>query len=150
MKQKLSLKARALNFLSKREYSARELALKLQPYATENDDIEAIISWLQEKNFLSEERFVESYVRQRISRYGNQKILYDLQNYHIVSPIIEEITETLKETELARALALWKRRFGKPPQTIQEKAKQIRFLQYRGFPLNIIQKIIKGDFPDYD
>ena len=64
--------------------------------------------------------------------------------------MIQEITESLQETELQRAFALWERKFGKPPETLQEKAKQIRFLQQRGFPGNIIRQVIKGDLPDFD
>lgn len=150
MKQKPSLKARALRFLASREHSARELAAKLKPYAEETDDIESLIQWLQEKGFLSEERFAETYARHRAARYGSRKILYDLQNHQLPSSVMQEITETLEETELQRAFALWERKFGKPPETLPEKAKQIRFLQQRGFPGNIIRQVIKGDLPDFD
>ena len=150
MKQKPSLKARALRFLASREHSARELTAKLKPYAEETDDIESLIQWLQEKGFLSEERFAETYARHRAARYGSRKILYDLQNHQLPSSVMQEITETLEETELQRAFALWERKFGKPPETLPEKAKQIRFLQQRGFPGNIIRQVIKGDLPDFD
>ncbi len=150
MKQKPSLKARALRFLASREHSARELAAKLKPYAEETDDIESLIQWLQEKGFLSEGRFAETYARHRAARYGSRKILYDLQNHQLPSSVMQEITETLEETELQRAFALWERKFGKPPETLPEKAKQIRFLQQRGFLGNIIRQVIKGDLPDFD
>ncbi len=150
MKQKPSLKARALKFLANREHSARELASKLKPYAEENDDIEALIQWLQDKGFLSEERFAETYARRRAARYGSRKILYELQNHHLEDAVIQDITTTLAETELQRAYSLWERKFGKPPETLPEKAKQIRFLQQRGFPGNIIQQVIKGDLPEFE
>lgn len=150
MKQKTSLKARALRFLASREHSARELAAKLRPYAEEGDDIESLIQWLQEKGFLSEKRFAETYARRKAARYGSRRILYELQDHHLADSVIQEITESLQETELQRAFALWERKFGKPPETLQEKAKQIRFLQQRGFPGNIIRQVIKGDLPDFD
>ncbi|MBS7328454.1 MAG: recombination regulator RecX [Oxalobacter sp.] len=150
MKQKPSLKARALRFLASREHSAWELTAKLKPYAEETDDIESLIQWLQEKGFLSEERFAETYARHRAARYGSRKILYDLQNHQLPSSVMQEITETLEETELQRAFVLWERKFGKPPETLPEKAKQIRFLQQRGFPGNIIRQVIKGDLPDFE
>lgn len=150
MQQKPSLKARALRFLASREHSARELAAKLLPYVEEGDDIESLIQWLQEKGFLSEKRFAEAYARRKATRYGSRKILYELQNHHLPDSVIQEVTETLEETELQRALALWERKFGKPPETLPEKAKQIRFLQQRGFSGNIIRQIIKGNLPDFD
>ena len=150
MKQKPSLKVRALRFLASREHSARELASKLSPYAEEGDDIESLIQWLQEKGFLSEERFAETFARRRASRYGSRKILYELQAHHLTDSVIQEITENLEETELQRAFAIWERKFGKLPETLPEKAKQIRFLQQRGFPGNIIRQVIKGDLLDFE
>ncbi|MGN0917610.1 MAG: recombination regulator RecX [Oxalobacter sp.] len=150
MQQKPSLKARALRFLASREHSARELAAKLLPYVEEGDDIEFLIQWLQEKGFLSEKRFAEAYARRKAPRYGSRKILYELQNHHLPDPVVQEVTETLEETELQRAFALWERKFGKPPETLPEKARQIRFLQQRGFPGNIIRQIIKGNLSDFD
>lgn len=150
MKQKPTLKARALRFLATREHSARELAAKLKPYIEDGDDIEALMAWLQEKGFLSEERFAEAFARRKSSRYGSRRILYELQDHHLAGSVIQDITETLKETELQRAFTLWERKFGKPPETLPEKAKQIRFLQQRGFPGNIIRQVIKGDLPDFE
>lgn len=150
MKQKPSLKARALRFLASREHSARELASKLKPYAEKGDDIESLIHWLQEKGFLSEERFAETFSRRKADRYGSRKILYELQAHHLTDSVIQEITENLKETELQRAFSLWERKFGKLPETLPEKARQIRFLQQRGFPSNIIRQVIKGDLPDFE
>ncbi len=147
--KKISLKARALRFLASREHSAQELAAKLEPYAEERDNIESLIQWLQEKDFLSEERFAESYARRKATRYGSRRILYDLQNHHISESVMHEIMETLEETELQRAFALWKRKFSKPPETLPEKAKQIRFLQQRGFPSDIIRQVIKGRSDDF-
>ncbi len=150
MRQKPSLKARALRFLSNREHSARELASKLEPYAEDGDDIEALIEWLKESGFLSEERFAESYARRRGARYGSRQVLHELQNHHLPESVMQEISETLKETELQRAASVWEKRFGKSPETFQEKAKQIRFLRQRGFAGDVIRKIIKGDFDDFE
>ena len=50
----------------------------------------------------------------------------------------------MRETELARAQAVWRKKFGELPQTPNDRAKQARFLAARGFSQSIIGKILKG------
>jgi regulatory protein len=52
--------------------------------------------------------------------------------------------ETLKESELESAREVWRRKFPEPPANANEKARQMRFLQGRGFSLDIIRKVIAG------
>jgi regulatory protein len=48
------------------------------------------------------------------------------------------------ETDDEKALrALWQRRYGKPPMDEREKARQVRFLQTRGFALSAILKLLR-------
>ncbi|MEG2034627.1 MAG: recombination regulator RecX, partial [Janthinobacterium sp.] len=58
----LSLKGRALRFLSMREHSRMELRRKLQRHAQEGDDVEALLDSLEQANWLSQERFSESLI----------------------------------------------------------------------------------------
>ncbi len=51
----------------------------------------------------------------------------------------------LKETELEAARDVWQRKFGALPQDDKEKAKQVRFLQSRGFALDVIFKVLRLD-----
>ncbi len=74
-KLQVSLKARALRYLSAREHSRQELARKLMRYAQEGDDIDALLDTLTEANFMSETRFSESLVNRRAARFGNSRIL---------------------------------------------------------------------------
>jgi regulatory protein len=55
----------------------------------------------------------------------------------------------LRETELARAQAVWRKKFGTLPETLGERAKQARFLATRGFSQGIIGKILKGIDEDW-
>src|SRR5690349_4525778 len=75
MRPPLSLKARALKYLSMREHSRLELARKLSRHAQEGDDVEALLNWLEAAKFLSQERFAESLVNRRAARFGNSRIL---------------------------------------------------------------------------
>ena len=53
--------------------------------------------------------------------------------------------EQLKDTELSRAQEVWRKKFGRPPEDPQEKAKQLRFLITRGFNAEVVRRVVKGD-----
>ena len=142
MKPKSSLKARALRYLSVREYSRKELAQKLVPYATERDDPTALLQWLQDQGFLSEERFVDAYVRRRSVRYGSMRILRELQNHNLDESVLRRVQSEMQNDEFERAKRIWQKKFGCKPLDIQEKARQIRFLQQRGFSADIIRQVM--------
>lgn len=130
---KLSLKARALRYLSMREHSRMELVRKLSRYAEEGDDIEALLDWLETSNFLSQERFSESLVHRRAARFGNNRILSELQSHGIEGETLSAIKDDLKEHEESRAHEILVKKFAKGSENAAERAKQMRFLQQRGF-----------------
>ncbi|MBR7801147.1 recombination regulator RecX [Undibacterium fentianense] len=139
MKIKLSLKGRALRYLSMREHSRQELGRKLTPYLQEQDDLEALLDWLESAKFLSDQRFSEALVHRRQGRFGNQRILAELQNHQLDKEDLIEIKENLESNELQRAVeVLWKK-FANPPQDPKEKAKQMQFLAQRGFTSRAIR-----------
>lgn len=149
MKQKITLKARAIRYLSIREYSVRELARKLSPYASDEDDLDALMEWLQARGFLSESRFVDAYVRRQSVRYGNARILRDLQNHGVSDSVLHDTESEMLNNEFERAWHVWRKKFGHKPSDIREQARQIRFLQQRGFSGEIIRQVMKSDaLPD--
>jgi regulatory protein len=139
----ISLKARALRYLAAREHSRQELARKLSRYAQEGDDIEALLDSLEAANFQSQERFSESLVNRRSARFGNSRILAELQTHGIEADKLDIIKQQLAEDEVQRACDVWRRKFGVPPADPAEKARQMRFLQQRGFSHKAIQVAIK-------
>lgn len=144
-KLQMSLKARALKYLSTREHSRLELARKLARYAQEGDDIEALLDALEAAKFLSQSRFTESLVHRRSGRFGNNRILSELQTHGIDSDALVEVRETLSENEARRAHEVLRKRFEHPPADIAERAKQMRFLQQRGFSHGAIQAAMRGN-----
>lgn len=142
MKPKSSLKARALRYLSIREYSRKELAQKLVPYANDGDDLTALLQWLQDQGFLSEERFVDAYVRRRSVRYGSMRILRELQNHNLDESVLRRVQSEMQNDEFERAQRIWQKKFGCQPLDVHEKARQIRFLQQRGFSVDIIRQVM--------
>jgi regulatory protein len=83
----------------------------------------------------------EALIRVRGQRYGRRRIAQELDRRGIDR---ETIAATLPPPgdENALALALWQRKFGRAPDSLQERARQIRFLAARGFPASIIGRIV--------
>ncbi|KVU31058.1 recombinase RecX [Burkholderia ubonensis] len=141
-----SLKGRALGYLSRREYSRAELARKLAPYAGEDESVEPVLDALEQEGWLSDARFAESLVHRRASRVGAARIVNELKRHAVGDTLVEEVGAQLRETEWARAQAVWRKKFGALPQTPAERAKQARFLAARGFSSATIVKLLKcGD-----
>jgi regulatory protein len=142
-KQLPSLKARALKYLAAREHSRLELGRKLARYAGEGDDVEALLDWLESRKFLSQSRFSESLVHRRAQRFGNSRILSELQSHGIEGEEIDSIKAGLAAGENERAIEVWRRKFSHPPADLAERAKQMRFLQQRGFSHRAIQAALR-------
>lgn len=152
-KQSPSLKARALRFLSRREYSRKELAQKLlQTVAQKSTDvpndleeqIEEVLSEFQKQGWLSDERYAEVLARRRGQRYGMRRVTEELQRAGIEQSTISRLSQDLKDTEFERAHALWERKFGQIAHEQKERARQYRFLVSKGFNPELVTRLISG------
>ena len=139
----VSLRARALRALARRELSRAELKAKLMPHLAETDDLEALLDNLQKRGWLSDARAAEQIVQIRSARFGTQRIAHELRQKGISEELINASIPKMKEGELEAARAVWQRKFASPPQDQKEKAKQVRFLQSRGFSMEVIFKVMK-------
>jgi regulatory protein len=146
----LSLKARALRYLSTREHSRRELGRKLARYAEEGDDVEALLDFLEKNNWLSQERFAESLIHRKAARYGNSRVVAELQNHGVGGEALAELKANLAESETARAQEVWRRKFGTVAQDAPERAKQMRFLLQRGFSQRAVRAAMQGAADEED
>ena len=146
--QPLSLKARALRYLSAREHSRLELSRKLARHAGEGEDVEALLDFLEKNNWLSQERFAESLVHRRAARYGNSRVLAELQNHGVGGEALAELKAGLAESELARAREVWQRKFGKVAEDAAGRARQTRFLLQRGFSQRAVRSAMQGSIDD--
>jgi regulatory protein len=143
-KPQLSLKGRALRYLAMREHSRLELGRKLARYAQEGEDVEAVLDALEAAKLLSQERFAESLVHRRVARFGNQRILTELQSHQVSEESLAGIREQLAGDEVARAHAILERKYRQPPADAAERAKRMRFLQQRGFSHEAIKAAMRG------
>lgn len=142
-REKPSLKARALRYLAAREHSRQELARKLVSHAGEGDDVEAILDWLQQQKFLSDERFAESLVHRRAARFGSVRVVSELQRHGLDESTVAAMKSALVAGEDERAWTVWLRKFGSPATDAAGLAKQLRFLQQRGFSHSAIQSVLR-------
>jgi regulatory protein len=150
-KPEISLRARALQCLARREYSRAELRAKLLPHVpTEEDfepvaavDLDALLDDLTARGWLSDARATTQLVHAKRSRFGTQRITHELRQRGIAEELIDAALPALKESELDSARDVWQRKFGAAPQDAKEKARQMRFLQSRGFSIEVILKVLK-------
>jgi regulatory protein len=144
----LSLKGRALKHLAAREHSRSELMRKLSPHAEDAAEIERVLDELQARGFLSEERLVESVIHRRSASHGTARIRQELALKGITPDQMRESLARLEPSELARAHAVWARRFGHVADTPRDHARQMRFLMSRGFTGDVVRRVLRGDVPE--
>ncbi|HQR72345.1 MAG TPA: recombination regulator RecX [Burkholderiaceae bacterium] len=143
-----TLLQRAVALLARREHSRVELALKLRRYVPEGQDaaadIESVLDELQRRGLLSETRYAEAIVRTRASRYGNARLAQDLQSRGVDRETAQNALAAIGTSELQRAKAVWARRFDSLPKSLDERARQARYLQARGFSADTIRAVLTG------
>lgn len=133
----------ALDFLSRREHSRFELQNKLLQKDFSRDAVEALLDTLSTENLLSDERFCEAFIRSRLAKgQGPIRIKEELRQRGIKDELITEYLDSQKKTWRTKVEAVRRKRFGDElPKDFKERAKQMRFLQYRGFTTEHIKQI---------
>ena len=136
------LRSYAFALLTRRDYSQAELTEKLNQYAIDPNEVAILVTELAEKNYQSDQRVAALTLSSQIRKgKGLQRIKQALKAKQLDA---ELIAEELEEVDwLDQAYQLKVKKFGedvtKDPKL---KAKQIRFLQYRGFDMGVILKAI--------
>jgi regulatory protein len=138
-----TLLVRAMQYLARRDHSRAELHAKLSPHVQEGEDLDAMLDELEKRGWLSDVRAATQLVHAKRSRFGTQRITHELRQRGIAENLISEALPQLKETELAAAREVWKKKFGIAPKDKKEKARQVRFLQSRGFSLDVVFKALR-------
>jgi regulatory protein len=75
-------------------------------------------------------------------------VLERLRERGVESEALDRAEQALKVQELESARAVWRKRFGRPPTSLQEKARQARFLAGRGFSSEVIHRVLGGEHED--
>lgn len=143
-----SLKGRALRLLSTREHSRAELQRKLQPFEQVAGTLAPVLDELQAKDFISEQRALESIVHRRSAKFGASRIRQELQAKGLEPEAVAQAVDQLRQSDLSRAREIWRKKFGTPPLDAAERAKHMRFLASRGFDGDTIRRVVSGSDDD--
>lgn len=146
----ISVKGRALRYLSQREHSRAELERKLARHVQDSEEctadaqITAALDDLAAKGLLSEARTAESVLNSQGRRYGVRRLRQTLQGKGLAPELVASTLQQARVTELDRAREVWQRRFGEPATDAAERARQMRFLAARGFEGEVIRRVVRG------
>ena len=138
---------KAMDFLARREYGQTELIRKLADKGYDRGVAEQAVNKLTEDGLQSDQHFAEAFVQSRINQgKGPVRIRLDLGQRGVGDAAIEYAIEDASANwfKLARDVRLRKFGAGKPSD-FKVKAKQMRFLQYRGFEQDHVQAAFNSD-----
>ena len=146
-----TVKAAALALLAGRDFGRRELADRLTRRGYPAALVETVVAELVADNSLSEHRYLEQFVSQHASRgRGPMRIRMDLRERGIEPADIDQALHEVEANWVESARQARRRRFGAAaPADFRERAKQARFLQYRGFSAEQIRAAL-GPGEDQD
>lgn len=130
-----TIRVAAMDYLSRREHAFHELSQKLLAKGYESEEVSEALIRLSTQGLLSDERFTEAFINQRINRgSGPLKIRAELRQKGISDAMIEQFLDERDEQWQESAKAVRNKKFGSVlPLDLKEKARQSRFLQSRGF-----------------
>jgi regulatory protein len=140
----VDIRLAAMNFLARREHSLDELRKKLRRRFTDEQQVETQLQKLVAEKLQSDERFAESYARMRAGRgYGPARVRQDMREKGLSDGDIASAFEAAELDWDAIAAQVIHKKFGAAaPVDLKEKAKRIRFMQYRGFAADHYQRLI--------
>ena len=148
VKTEISLRARALAMLARREHTRAEMTRKLSPHAESPEQVEQLLDALVARGWLSDVRFAESRANALARKFGSRKIEYDLDRRGVSAEVLEQTLERSRMQELENCRAAWQRKFGGLPQSATERGRQMRFLAGRGFSAEAVRQVLKARDPD--
>ena len=130
-----TVRTAALALLAGRDFGRTELARRLERRGYPAGVVASVVAGLAAERLLDEARFVEQYIRQHAGRgHGPVRIRAELRERGVPEDGIEAGIEAAGEDWVSAAREARRRRFGlSPPGDYPERARQARFLQYRGF-----------------
>ena len=139
----VSIRRAAMNLLARREHGHVELARKLKLRGADAHMIEVELQRLTEDGLLSEERYLESYVRSRANEgRGPMRIREELTQRGLARADVDQALSEAQVDWDERMRELWQRRFDGQIVDLKDKAKQSRFLAQRGYALDAIRSLL--------
>ena len=133
-----------MSALARREHSRYELEQRFLSRAESEQSLAEVLELLEQQGLLSDIRFAESLARVRGARQGLRRIRYELAQKGVSETDAALAIDQLAKTEFKRLEDVWRKRFGVPPESLEQTARQQRFLQQRGFAPEMIHRFLRG------
>ena len=135
-----AIRLKIMDFLSRREHSSREILNKMSNRVESKEMLLDSIKELIEDGLLSDERFAESYFQSRKNRgYGPLRIRNELKQRGIGDQLFFSLSNEVNWSKYALE-ALRKKINGDLPTETKDVLKLKRFLNYRGFDFQDIDR----------
>lgn len=133
----------AMNLLARREHSRTELHRKLCRRFDDMRLLDTELQRLSDENLQSDLRCAESTIRARAGKgYGPLRIRQEMREKGIPDSLIDHALATVEVDWWARAEAVWRKKFGmRCKMDLKEKARRVRFMEYRGFSVEHYQHL---------
>lgn len=130
--------------LARREHSQSELALKLKQKGYSPAIIARCLERLEKERWQSDARFCEALIATRRRRgSGPVRIRQELQSKGVTADLIEANLDIAAREWLQVLAEVRQKKFGRaPPTTPSARAREMRFLLYRGFTAEQIQRVL--------
>jgi regulatory protein len=147
-----TVEAAAVRLLARREHSVEELRRKLLTKGYPPETLEPVIQKLIGKRLVSDERFISSFVHHHAKRgQGPVRIRAELRQQGIADSQVDEALRSADFDWVQLAREVRRRKFGADaPRSLGERAKQARFLQYRGFDAEQLRAAFREESGEAD
>ncbi len=142
----IEARKKAMDYLARREHGRQELFTKLTKFGFDANVADDAIAQLGDDGLQSDQRFAEAFIQSRINQgKGPVKIRADLRERGVNDGLIDSGLIEAGQDWHALAREVWGKKFG-PDQPVgfKEKARQMRFLQSRGFEVGQIQAAVSA------
>ncbi len=141
------IRSSAIGLLARREHSTGELERKLESRGFDAEVTSEVLTELARKGLLSDERYVTSFITHHAARgQGPMRIRSELRESGVAAELVERLLDAADVDWVEAARTVRRKKFSASrPSSFAERAKQSRFLQYRGFSQDQIRAAFGPD-----
>ncbi|MFQ5983038.1 MAG: regulatory protein RecX [Woeseiaceae bacterium] len=131
----IEARKKAMDYLARREYGRLELQAKLESIGFGTETARAAVDRLACEGLQCDRRFIENFIQSRIDQgKGPVRIRLELEERQLQPGLVDEVLAEHGEDWVSMAREIREKKFGPElPLEFEQKARQMRFLQYRGF-----------------
>ncbi|MBR6511812.1 MAG: regulatory protein RecX [Phascolarctobacterium sp.] len=142
----------AMNLLNYRDYSSKDMLLKLKSKGANEDDAQNAVAKLTEHRFINEEHYAQQVYRAWLNKktYGRQHLAMELYRKNVAEECVPEIMAAFTaEDELLNAERATKEFISRNRRKLQNfddklVAAAARFMTNRGFATRYIQVLLEA------